>query len=552
MTNGATGRRRVAVVTGGGRGIGAAIAEELGQRGSHVVTIDPLVALDGGTDPDAAAQPSTAERIVAAGGSASASSGSVTDIDHLRDLFAGLVEEFGGVDAVVNVAGITRPTGFASGSESDWREVLEVHLGGYCNVLRAALPHMAAAGHGRILGVTSGAGWRPADAGAYSCAKRAVAALTWQLGQMAPDGVTVNALSPIAMTRMVEAAMARRRPAGEEGRSRSGGLRLGSGLPDPTELAPLAAHMMSEGFGWCSGQVVFAGGSELALIEAPRLLEALSAEDDGSAGLLLDAVGVTALAGAHDHQQSSGGAGQRFAGVFDATDTASAQTGGRCGIVSDDESATRALVAALSERGTRTSLIDPGGTGDGFEAAANSLAASERGEEPLDALVVCRRGHAPTRPANTWQSVLDDHDGITGRILGDAAFTRAVADHARRTGRKMRLVTMIDTTSSGGRSRIQAATQLARSAGPATDGLVTASTVGLATPDNRAVASHLAAYLATHAEAAALSGAELLAGDDWIGLHSHPRVGTSIVYRGPDLPDWLDSTLRSAVTGGGA
>ncbi len=69
-----------------------------------------------------------------------------------------------------------------------------MHLGGYLNVLEAALPLMAAAGHGRIVGVTSGSGWRAADAGGYSAAKRAVAALTWELGRQAPPGVTVNAL----------------------------------------------------------------------------------------------------------------------------------------------------------------------------------------------------------------------------------------------------------------------------------------------------------------------------------------------------------------------
>jgi NAD(P)-dependent dehydrogenase (short-subunit alcohol dehydrogenase family) len=134
---------------------------------------------------------------------------SVTDGEAVHSLFRELVDEHGGLDAVVNVAGITRQTYFAQGTEEDWLAVLAVHLGGYLNVLDAALPLMAAAGHGSVLGVTSGSGWRAADAGAYSCAKRAVAALTWQLGRQAPPGVTINAMSPIAATRMVAAALGR-------------------------------------------------------------------------------------------------------------------------------------------------------------------------------------------------------------------------------------------------------------------------------------------------------------------------------------------------------
>ena len=62
---------------------------------------------------------------------------------------------------MVNVAGISRPTSFAGGGEDDWRDVLAVHLDGYRNVLDAALPLMAAAGRGHVLGITSGSGWRP-------------------------------------------------------------------------------------------------------------------------------------------------------------------------------------------------------------------------------------------------------------------------------------------------------------------------------------------------------------------------------------------------------
>ncbi len=93
---------------------------------------------------------------------------------------------------------------------------------------------MAAAGYGRILGVTSGSGWRAADAGAYSCAKRAVAALTWQLGRQAPSGVTVNAMSPIAATRMMASALERARKAGQSG---GGGISFLS-VAGPEDLGP--------------------------------------------------------------------------------------------------------------------------------------------------------------------------------------------------------------------------------------------------------------------------------------------------------------------------
>ena len=114
-------RQRVAVVTGGGGGIGAAIAEELGRAGAYVVTMDPLVSVDG-SEQLPTPEETTAGRIVAAGGSARASSVSVTDADGVRQLFDELVEELGGLDAVVNVAGITRPTSFSKGTEDGLAE----------------------------------------------------------------------------------------------------------------------------------------------------------------------------------------------------------------------------------------------------------------------------------------------------------------------------------------------------------------------------------------------------------------------------------------------
>src|SRR5271154_5093559 len=165
---------------------------------------------------------------------------------------------------------------------------------------------MAAAGYGRVLGVTSGSGWRAADAGAYSCAKRAVAALTWQLGREAPPGVTVNAVSPIAATRMVAAALERARR--ERGSSRGGGVSLSSML-GPEDLGPIGAHFVSDGFGWGRGRVLFA---EVALIDEPRLLEVVRSDEAVSLARVLEAVIPRAFVPAETNQVSDGASNPRF------------------------------------------------------------------------------------------------------------------------------------------------------------------------------------------------------------------------------------------------
>lgn len=540
-------RQRVAVVTGGGGGIGAAIAEELGRGGWFVITVDPLVTLDG-TERLPEPEETTAGRIVAAGGSARSSSASVTDGEAIRDLFRELADEHGGVDAVVNVAGITRQTFFAEGTEEDWLAVLAVHLGGYLNMLDAALPLMRAAGYGRVLGVTSGSGWRAADAGAYSCAKRVVAALTWQLGKQAPPGVTVNAMSPIAATRMVAAAVERARQAGTTGSG--GGLSLFNSMPGPEDLGPLGAYLVSEEFGWCNGRVLFAGGSECAVVDEPRLLEVVRSDGVVSLTRVLQAALPRAFVKAETNQASDGGGNPRFGPIFDepapeeglrATDVRS------CVVVSDRPHLANSLAEALESRSVTCRRVE---VVRGFRNAADSLWSAAEAMGPIDAIVLAP---ADSRPGggdtDGWERVLAEHRGIVEDLHTDAGWARAAADYAAKAAQPVQLVTLTDATTAGGRSRAQASAQLARVAAGSTKGLVTAFAASIETPEAEAgrPASELVSQLLGNPEATALAGAELVIGAGWLGLRSHPRPIGSVTYGGPRVPHWLDGTLREIV-----
>ena len=560
------GEHPVAVVTGGGGGIGAAIATELGRRGTVVVIVDPLVAVDGSPvgASDEPSGPSTAERIVAGGGRAQASGASVTDIDAVRELFGDLVTEHGRLDAVVNVAGIARPTGFVSGSDDDWAAVLSVHLDGYRNVLDAALPLMAEAGSGRIVGVTSGSGWRPADAGAYSCAKRAVASLTWQLGAAAPPGVAVNAISPIALTRMVTAALARATrgpsPGGAAGGPSLGGLSLG-GMASPESLGPLGAHLASVGATSLRGQILFAGGSEVALVRPPRLIEVVRTPRSADAARVVDAV-IGSWIAAEARQASTGGANPRFGGLYDSVasvgSAVSAAADGPHGPDGFDGPTHRVLVvgdaahapplrASLERLGAAVQIAPPP-PDTGIAALRTLLGRADAHLGGIDAVIVdsaiVDSGNGAGNANATWATILADHDGLSGRIAHDARWARTVAEHASTTGRPVRLVTLVDAASPSGRTRAQAAAQLARAGSGATEGRVTAVAVSVEARAQGPAVAALAALLALDERAVGLGGAELAVGSGWIGLRAHPTPAGSLVFGGPEIPPWFDDALR--------
>lgn len=543
---------RVAVVTGAAVGIGAAIAETLAREGAFVVTVDPGVAVDGSPQ-QAGAERTTVQRILESGGQARASSISVTDEAAVRDLFVGLVEEHGTLDVVVNVAGITRPTGFATGLEDDWEAVLDVHLNGYLNVLRAALPIMAAAGHGRILGVTSGSGWRAADAGAYACAKRAVAALTWQIGPRAPSGVTINALSPIAATRMVATALARHGGGGNS--AVTGGVALGMGFPPPEDLGPVGAYLASETFSWCNGQVIFSNGSEVTWVAPPRVLEAVRGAEVESLPHVLDTVGPAVLAPAESAQVTNGGGNPRLGNLFDETAPGQGPADARrCVVVADSPEWRAAITDALTARGVE--CVGDAAGARGFAGAAEQLAAIARDAGAIDGVVLATMeggagavAAAPEEPS--WQAILDEHAGVTEHIRADAAWVRAASDYSEAARRPVRFVTLGDATTAGGWSRAQASSQLARAAHAATADRVDAFSISVEATHatTRRSAAELAAYLVGGTDTSALSGAELVVDSEWLGLRSHPSPGGTVSFGGPEVPGWLDGALRAMVTG---
>jgi hypothetical protein len=375
-----------------------------------------------------------------------------------------------------------------------------------------------------------------------------VAALTWQLGAHAPPGVTVNALSPIANTRMVAAALERARQEGRAGGG--GGLTLDS-MPGPDQLGPLGAHLVEDSFGWCTGQVVFASGPEAAIVDQPRLMEVVRTTGAASLRALLAAFVPRALAKAEANQASAGGGNPRFARIFDepAPDSAPLAAAVKtCAIVADGRPELAApLIAALEARSITCHRV---AVARDFDGAADALRAAVDRAGAVDAIVLALDAHPPAASkTQDWASILADHHGIVEHLHADAAWARAAADYAALANHRVRLVTLTAATTPAGRSQAQAAAQLARVAAGATEGRVTAFAAGVEAPDAEAgpVVGELVGHLLAEPEAPPLAGAELVVGPGWLGLRSHPRPLGTVTYGGPEVPAWIDGAFRDMV-----
>jgi NAD(P)-dependent dehydrogenase (short-subunit alcohol dehydrogenase family) len=255
---------RVVIVTGAGRGIGAAHALEFARHGARVVVNDLGCAPDGtGRDPAPAA--ANAEQIRAAGGEAIANDDDVADDAGAHRLIGAALDAFGRVDTLVNNAGGLRDRMFVNMSTHEWDDVLRMNLRGhFCPARHAAAYWRDRAKTGervdaRIVNTSSGAGLMGSVGQAnYGAAKAAIAALTLiQAAELARYGVTVNAIAPSARTRLTESVFP----------DLMATVDGGFDAMAPDNIAPLVVWLGSGESGCVTGRVFEVAGGSISVSE---------------------------------------------------------------------------------------------------------------------------------------------------------------------------------------------------------------------------------------------------------------------------------------------
>ena len=253
---------RVAVVTGAGRGIGREYARMLAAHGAKVVVNDLGGARDG-TGGDVGPAQQVVDTIVTAGGDATANTDDVSSWAGAQNLVTQAIDTFGGLDVLVNNAGILRDRMVFSMAEEEWDAVIKVHLKGTFAPVRFAAEfwrNRAKAGEpndARVINTTSVAGiYANAGQTNYGAAKAGIAAFTQIAAQeLGRYGVTVNAIAPGALTRLTDDL----------------------GLPDevtsrfePRWVAPIVTWLASPLSCDVTGQVIESSGLVLAIAEGWR------------------------------------------------------------------------------------------------------------------------------------------------------------------------------------------------------------------------------------------------------------------------------------------
>lgn len=251
---------KVAVVTGAGRGVGAAHARLLADRGAAVVVND-LGTEIAGSGSDMTLARVVVDEITAAGGRAATNTDDVASWAGAKSLVDQAVDDFGRLDILVNNAGILRDAMSFNLTEADWDAVIRVHLKGHAATARFAAEHWRArskAGEtvaGRIVNTTSDSGlWGQAGQMNYAAAKSGIVGMTLVLArELRNYGVTANCVAPRALTRMTSLA-----PGAEE--------YMAGPEWSADNVSPVVCWLASDAAADVSGQVFVVYGTKVRLI----------------------------------------------------------------------------------------------------------------------------------------------------------------------------------------------------------------------------------------------------------------------------------------------
>jgi len=254
---------KVALVTGGGRGVGRGVALALAEQGAAVVVNDLGATLDGQAEAGQPAAEVVAE-IKAMGGRAIVDGGSVAEWSQAHAMVESAVQAFGRIDIVINNAGILKDVMFHRMSEPEFDAVIAVHLKGSFNVSRAAAPHFKSQGSGVYVHMTSTSGLIGNLGQAnYSAAKMGIVALSKSIAlDMQKFGVRSNAVAPFAWTRMIDSIPSET----PEQKKRVDGLKK----LVPERVAPFVVGLCADDAKDVTGQVFGVRNNEIYLFSQPR------------------------------------------------------------------------------------------------------------------------------------------------------------------------------------------------------------------------------------------------------------------------------------------
>lgn len=235
--------RRVALITGAAQGLGQEFSAALAARGHAVAGLDVADLTE------------TARR---AGPNFHGVRADVTDCGVVSAAVAEIVAHLGGLHIVVNNAGVYPQIPFEETTVEDWRAIMRLNLEGPFNVTKAALPHLRAAGWGRIVNIASAVVFLgPPGLAAYTTSKAGLIGFTRALaGEVGGDGITVNAIAP-GLTRT---ATAERTTGAGGGFERVRDLQVIPATEEPRDLVSTLLYVCDEGSGFLSGQTINVDG----------------------------------------------------------------------------------------------------------------------------------------------------------------------------------------------------------------------------------------------------------------------------------------------------